>query len=147
MGTSPSADCIFCAIVEGRAPASFVHRDDAVVAFLDIRPITPGHLLVVPRRHLTAVADLDDATTLAVWRTGFRLADAMRRAGLRFEGANYLVADGWAAGQEVAHFHLHVVPRFGGDGFGFRFPSDYDKRPARLELDLIAERIRAALAG
>lgn len=147
MAISPSTDCIFCAILAGRAPASVVHQDDVVVVFLDVQPITPGHLLVVPRRHVTSLADLDDATSLAVWRAGVRLAEAVRRAGLRCDGVNYLVADGWAAGQEVSHFHLHVVPRFGGDGFGFRFPPGYQQRPARLELDLIAERIRAALAG
>lgn len=145
MATSPSADCLFCTILEKRAPASFVYEDDQVAAFLDIQPITAGHVLVVPRRHVREASDLDEASAAAVWRVGLRLGAALRKSGVRCEGVNFFVADGWIAGQEVFHFHLHVIPRFGGDGFGFRFPSGYDKRPHRIELDAIAEQIRNAV--
>lgn len=146
MGTSPSVDCIFCAIIERRAPASIVYEDDETEAFLDIQPVTPGHVLVVPRRHAREASDLDDGSAAAVWRTGLRIGDALRRSGLKCDGVNFFVADGWIAGQEVFHFHLHVIPRFGGDGFGFRYPQGYERRPHRIELDGVAEQIRKALS-
>ena len=99
---------------------------------------------MIPKRHAASLADLGDADGLAVWRAGVRLAAAVRRSGLRCEGIDLLVADGAAAGQEVFHVHLHVLPRFESDGFGFRFPESYGQLPQRADLDSIAERIRSA---
>ncbi len=138
------ADCVFCEIVAGRSPASVVYRDDDVVAFMDIQPVNEGHTLVVPRVHASAVGDLDAGRAAAVWSAGLRIAAALRRSGIRCEGVNFLVADGEAAGQEALHIHLHVLPRWNGDGFGFRFPPRYAERPPREELDDAAARIRTA---
>lgn len=135
------SECIFCEIVAGRAPASIVHADDLMLAFLDIRPVTPGHLLVVPRRHAADLAGLDKATGERLFRVGIRLAAALRGSGLRCEGVNLFLADGAAAGQEVFHVHLHVFPRYNGDRF--RIEADWSDAPDRAELDEIAARIRA----
>jgi len=140
-----AADCVFCEIVAGRAPASVVHRDDDVIAFMDIQPVNEGHALVVPRQHAALVGALDGRSAAALWSIGLRIADALRRSGLRCEGVDFLVADGEAAGQEVQHVHLHVLPRWNGDGFGFRFPPHYTQRPQREQLDEAAARIRQAL--
>lgn len=137
--------CVFCEIIAGRSPASVVHRDEDMVAFLDIQPVNEGHTLVVPRRHAALFGDLDARSAAAIWSTGLRIAAGLRRSGLRCQGVNLLVADGEAAGQEVAHVHLHVLPRWNGDGFGFRFPARYTERPLREQLDDVAARITAAL--
>jgi len=137
--------CIFCEIIGGQAPGSFVYEDEAVVAFMDIQPVNPGHLLVVPRDHVPHLADLDPQVGGHLFRVGQRLAAALRRSDLRCEGINLYVADGEAAGQEVWHVHLHVLPRFDGDGFGLRFGPDYGRRPGRDSLDDTAAAIRRAL--
>ena len=136
--------CVFCAIVAGDAEASVVHEDDQAVAFMDLNPVTPGHLLVVPRRHVTGLEDLDQATSAHVWRLAHRLARAMRRSGLRCEGINVFLADGEAAFQEVLHFHLHVFPRYDGDGFTIN--AEWAERP-RSSLDVEAQALRDALVG
>lgn len=144
-GTPAPESCVFCSIVRGSAPASRVYTDDLVLAFMDIRPVNRGHLLVVPIVHATHLADLDEETGAHMFRIGKRLAAALRASGLPCEGTNFWLADGAPAGQEVFHVHLHVVPRFRGDGFGFHFPPGYGQRPTRSELDQTAAGIRQAL--
>ena len=142
-----SASCVFCDIVRDEAPASMVYEDDQVMAFMDIRPVNVGHLLVVPRNHAADLASLDEEMGGHLFQVGMKLADAIRRAaprqsGVRCEGVNLFLADGEAAGQEVFHVHLHVIPRFRGDGFGFRFGPDYGRLPGRAMLDEVAAGIR-----
>jgi len=133
------SDCLFCGIVAGEVEASRVDDDERTVVFMDIRPVTRGHTLVVPRMHAARLADLDPEDGAALFRAGQRVA-----AALRAEGVNFFVADGEVAGQEVFHVHLHVIPRSAGDGFGLQIPPDYRIRE-RAELDAEAERIRRAL--
>ena len=137
-------DCVFCAIVAGEAPASVVYEDGEVLAFLDILPIAPGHLLVIPKAHAPYLADLDEATGARMMAAAMRLAAALRASGLRCDGINLFLADGEAAGQEVFHAHLHVFPRFAGDGFTI---TDEAVSPPRADLDAIAATIRAAHDG
>jgi diadenosine tetraphosphate (Ap4A) HIT family hydrolase len=140
------AACIFCKILAGAAPASIVYRDELVTAFMDIQPVTPGHLLVIPNQHSIDLAGVAPETAAHIMRTGQRLAAALRASGLRCEGINLHLADGQAAGQEVWHCHLHVIPRFTGDGFGLKMPPAYrSSRPAREQLDTLADQIRATL--
>ncbi len=132
-------DCIFCRILAGEMPASFVHRDDRTAAFMDVRPVNPGHTLVIPIRHGAHLADIDGATAADLMRVGHRVAAALRASGsVRCEGVNLFLADGEAAMQEVFHVHLHVLPRFRGDGFGLRFGPTYGSTPPRPELDALA---------
>lgn len=137
------AACVFCDIVAGRAPASVVYQDQRVLAFLDIRPITAGHTLVVPRRHAAGLADLDEEDGAQAFRVARRLAVALRRSGVPCEGVNLLVADGAAAMQEVMHVHVHVLPRHRRDSL--RVIVDRSDRPSRTELDRVAAEVRAAL--
>ncbi len=123
--------CVFGAIVAGGEGASVVYRDEDVVAFMDIQPVYDGQTLVVPRRDAALVAELDARSAAALWSGGLRVAGALRRSGPRCEGVNLFVADGEAAGQEVFHTHLHVLPRWNGEGFGFRFSAHYAQRPSR----------------
>jgi histidine triad (HIT) family protein len=135
--------CVFCDIVGGRSEASVVHEDERTVTFLDIRPVTPGHLLVVPRRHAPDLAELDPEDGAQLFRVGQRAAAALYESSLLCEGVNFFLADGEVAGQEVFHVHLHVIPRFEGDGFGLRLPPDYRVRE-RAELDEAATAVREA---
>lgn len=134
-------DCIFCAIVTRQAPASIVYHDDVCTAFMDIQPVNAGHVLVVPNRHATYLADLDVAAGGQLFGVGQRVAAALRASGVPCEGVNLFLADGAAAGQEVFHVHLHVIPRYAGDGFGFTFPPGYTALPERAALDTLAQAI------
>ncbi|MBA3307383.1 MAG: HIT family protein [Chloroflexi bacterium] len=140
-------DCIFCQIVAGEAPASFVHRDELVSAFLDIRPVTPGHILVIPDEHVVHTHDLPEATGERLFAVARRLAQSLRRTdAVRADGVNLFVADGEAAGQEVFHAHLHVIPRYQGDGFVVDASAWRDTQPTREELDEVAGRIAQSSA-
>ena len=119
-----------------------MYDDERVLAFLDLNPATPGHLLVVPKRHAPDLAGLDPDDGAHMFRVAQRLAAAVRASPVAPEGINLFLADGEVAGQEVFHAHLHVVPRRRDDGFGVRavFGS-----PSREELDRRAGEIRASL--
>ncbi len=142
--TTTGNECVFCAIAEGRGDASVVHEDETVVAFMDLHPVTRGHLLVVPRTHAVGLEDLDAATSARVWTAGHRMARALRRSKLGCNGINMLLCDGEAAYQSVFHFHLHVIPRYTDDGWT-RLDHVGPARDRRL-LDDDARVIRDALA-
>ena len=142
MSSLPEQDCIFCAIGSGRADASVVYEDETVVAFMDLNPVTRGHLLVVPRTHAVGFEDLDPETGRHVWSVGYELARTLRRSAIRAEGINVLVCDGEVAFQTVFHFHLHVIPRTRGDGW--TLVPDVEERDRTL-LDDDARAIRDAL--
>lgn len=145
--TAMAGGCIFCRIARREAPASVVREDDATLAFLDIRPINPGHVLVIPRTHAARLADLPPGVGGRVFEAAKEVAAGLLRSGLRCEGVNFHLADGEAAGQEVFHVHLHVYPRFPGDGVGLRVGPGYGRSPPREELEAAAEAIRRALLG
>lgn len=146
MAEKATAACIFCSIARGEMQASIVRETDSVLAMVDIQPVNPGHVLVIPKAHATYLADLDAKVGGEIFQLAMQVADGLRRSGLRCEGANLFLADGEVAGQEVFHVHLHVFPRFKGDGFGLRFGPDYGQHPPRAELDRIAAGIKAAIA-
>jgi len=135
-------DCPSCRIVKGTGAASAFYEDDLVLGILDISPVNPGHAMVIPRRHAASLAELDEDAGRRIWTVAQRAAAAVRQSGLRCEGVNLFLADGAAAYQDVFHVHLHVIPRYSGDGFHLRV--DYDPRPSRVELDRVAARIREA---
>ncbi|MDT7595008.1 MAG: histidine triad family protein [Pseudonocardiales bacterium] len=107
-------DCVVCRIVAGAADASVVYDDDRLLAFCDLNPVNPGHLLVVPKVHSVGLAGLDEADGSRMFKVAQSLAAAVRSSGLRCQGVNLFLADGKAAGQEVLHVHLHVFPRYVG---------------------------------
>jgi histidine triad (HIT) family protein len=138
-------DCIFCQIVAGAAPASVVYSDEKVLAFLDVLPVNTGHVLVIPKAHAARLSELDEETGAQIFRVAMRVSKGLARSSVRCEGVMLHLADGEAAFQEVPHVHLHVVPRFKGDGFGLKFGPNYGKRPNRKELDAVAGSIREAM--
>jgi histidine triad (HIT) family protein len=138
-----SGQCVFCEIIHGTSPASLVYQDDTVVAFMDIQPITQGHMLVMPREHAVLMTEINESAAMRTFRVARKLA-AVARHTLGASGVNLLVMDGEAAYQDVPHFHVHVIPRYAGDGFGLTFPDTYEHPPARAQLDAIATAIRNA---
>ena len=137
--------CIFCELVAGKLPISVVDETEDVLAFMDIQPVNPGHVLIIPKRHAPYLADLDSALGDHIFAMGTRVAAALRTCGVRCEGVNLFLADREAAGQGVFHAHLHVFPRFVGDGFGLKFGPNYFGLPPRAELNDIAKDIRDAM--
>jgi diadenosine tetraphosphate (Ap4A) HIT family hydrolase len=111
---------------------------------MDLQPVTPGHLLVIPKAHAVGLEDLQEDVGVQVWKVAHQLGRALRRSGLRCEGVNLFLADGEAAFQEVFHVHLHVFPRFTGDPF--RIDADWRVRE-RNELDETAAAVRGGLAA
>ena len=142
---SSLSSCEFCEIVAGRSPASIVYRDDHCIAFMDLRPVTAGHLLVAPIEHATHLADLDPGDGKALFAVAQRLAAAIRHSDLKPRGINLHLADGETAGQEIFHIHLHVIPRYRGDGFGLQLPAGYGPHADRERLDRDAAAITQAL--
>jgi len=133
--------CIFCAIVSGEAPARVVHDDDRTLAFMDLFPLTRGHALVIPKAHSDSLLDADPDDAAAVMRTAQVVAQAAMRA-YEPDGLNLLQTNGAAAMQTVFHLHVHVLPRYVGDGFHVEFTREKGTDAA---LDDSAALLRAAL--
>jgi len=114
-------DCVFCAIVRGDVPAEVVRSDERAIAFLDINPSSRGHVLVVPRAHSTDIQDAP-ADDLAACLATAQAVARRQLAELGADGINLLHSTGRAAGQTVFHFHVHVVPRYSGDGIADPLP-------------------------
>lgn len=124
------ASCAFCAIVAGDAESHVVFEDEQTVAFLDHRPLFPGHTLVVPREHVETLPDLPAGDLGAFFGVVQRIAGVMPEA-LDSEGT--FVANNNRVSQSVAHLHLHVVPRSRGDGLrGFFWPRHPYESPEQM---------------
>lgn len=136
-------DCIFCAIVAGEEHASFVYRDEIAVAFLDLFPVHAGHTLVVPTNHVTDLSACPTELAAHLFGVATRLAPAVVKAS-KASGFNVWTANGTAAGQEIFHLHLHILPRYPEDTFGLRFPKGYPRRASRPELEAMAREIKSA---
>ncbi len=136
--------CVFCRIVRGEAESSIAYQDDATLAFMDLRQFHPGHTLVVPKRHIVDIYELDDSTGAALMSSVARVARAVKAA-FSPDGINLWQSNG-APWQEVLHLHIHVLPRWREDGL-LRFAPARLPRPPRSELDEQATRIGAALAA
>ena len=108
-------DCIFCKIVAGELPATIIDEDERTLSFMDIAPATRGHALVIPRTHTPDLLSVEEEDLRAVAAAAQRLA-ARAKEQLGADGVNLLNACGAVAFQSVFHFHLHVIPRYEGDG-------------------------------
>lgn len=139
------SNCILCMLREEKIEVTKVYEDDKVTAILDIQPINPGHILIFPNECNQYVVDVDDETLKHMMIIAKRMNKAIRDSSLKCEDVNFFMADGVSAGQEIPHCHLHVFPRFKGDGFGLKFPNDYTNKPERSELIQVAEIIKEKL--
>jgi len=125
-------ECLFCRIIRREAPAWFVYEDDEVVVFLDKYPASYGHLLVVPKQHFENVIDADDNVISRSFVVASKFARAWSRLGAK--GVNILTNAGREAGQIVFHFHVHVIPRWGG-GLTWHGRNEIDEVVAREIVD------------
>lgn len=135
------SDCIFCKIIAREIPSASVYEDEEIYAFLDIHPTNRGHTLVVPKRHCSGLLDCA-GSVLPPWILATqKIAQAVKN-GMQADGLNLMQNEGAAAGQVVPHLHIHIVPRFAGDGFrhwpGKTYPTDE-------EMERTAEKIRGLL--
>ena len=137
-------DCVFCRILAGALPASIIYQDDTAVALLDLYPIHAGHSLVIPREHHADVASCPSRLAGHLFEVSACLGTAIARA-TDAHGFNVWTANGRAAGQDIFHLHLHILPRYRDDTFGLRFPQGYPDEAQRTDLDAMAERIRRML--
>jgi histidine triad (HIT) family protein len=137
------ADCLFCGIVDGSVPSQTIDSDERTVAFMDIAPATPGHALVVPRKHSADLLEIDaddlSATVIASQRLARRMNDV-----LGADGINLINACGAAAWQTVFHFHIHVIPRYDDDPLKLPWvPEEGDQG----EIAKVAEKLRGGDGG
>jgi diadenosine tetraphosphate (Ap4A) HIT family hydrolase len=134
-------NCIFCQIVAKQAPSSILYEDATVMAFLDIRPLNMGHTLVIPKEHYVDIFDTPDKVLAAVHVVSKQLAVAVKKA-TNADGISIIQQSGKAAGQDIFHIHVHVVPRFEGQ----KLPSFHElKLVDRAELEAMAVKIRTYL--
>ncbi len=138
-----AATCVFCSIVAGDTPAHVVASDDDTLAFLDTRPVFPGHVLLVPRGHHETLTDLPAAMVAPLFDAARRLARAVE-TGMDAHGT--FVAMNNRVSQSVPHLHVHVVPRRRKDGLrGFFWPRQ--RYASKEEMAEVAARIRAAIGA
>jgi len=108
-----SDSCVFCKIVRKEAPASVLFEDNSTLAFLDIRPLNDGHTLVIPKEHYETIYDMPEDLVCQIYMLVKRMTVAVKNA-TKADGITIIQQNGRAAGQEVLHVHVHVVPRFQG---------------------------------
>ena len=131
-------ECVFCKIAEGELPCYKLYESELVLAFLDINPITRGHALVVPKRHVEKLSQLSEEEVKEVFSTAAKLAEAAVSA-LGAKGVNFWVNQGSVAGQVVKHFHAHVVPRYAEGEIKIEVRGE---KLSEEEMKSIAEKVR-----
>lgn len=110
--------CIFCKIVEGSIPSYKVYEDSEVLAFLDLSQLTLGHTLVIPKKHVENIFELDSDTASVLFERVVEVAKLLKN-NLNVENLNILNNNGKLASQSVNHYHIHLLPRYENDGFSF----------------------------
>ena len=135
-------NCVFCKIIAKQIPAAVVHEDEHTLAVMDIGQVNPGHVLVAIKAHCENLYALDDVQAAAVFQSAARVARAVH-ATFAPPGLSVYQANGKPAGQTVFHFHVHLVPRYEGDGMALTWPV---KNPPREMLEDYAAKIRGRLA-
>ena len=135
--------CVFCDIIKKKKPASIVFEDDLAIAFMDINPVTKGHLMVVPKKHCRVFSEMDEDTVMHLFKVALKVSQAVRKSDLKCEGLNLFMSEESVAMQDIFHCHLHIIPRYKGDGFGLR--ANFSRRTSQEDLDEYAELIKKAL--
>ncbi len=109
MAETTQSSCIFCRIVAGEIPAREVHREEEILGFRDVNPQAPQHILLIPRRHIPSVADLEAGDRELAGRLLLAAGEVARREGLESPGYRLVVNHGADGGQSVGHLHLHLL--------------------------------------
>ncbi|RJP61414.1 MAG: HIT family protein [Ignavibacteriales bacterium] len=134
-------NCIFCDIIERKAPAEIIFEDDKVLAFLDIKPIHYGHILVVPKKHYSDLLEIPGDALCSIIKTAKMVTGALVKS-LKPDGYNLFSNNGKAAGQSVFHFHMHITPRYFKDEIHFKLKlKDYKNTEMQNIASLIKNEI------
>jgi len=139
-----SGHCIFCDLIRGAAEVSIVYEDATAIAFLDIQPVNPGHVLVVPREHYEVLQDIPSRVGAHLYEVAVKLIPVVQTAADATD-MNIVVNSGAHAGQNVMHYHIHLIPRKPDDGFDVPLPFPGSDMPNRQQLDAMAARIGSML--
>lgn len=135
-------DCIFCKIANGEIPSSTVYEDDLFRVILDLSPATKGHALILAKKHMADIFEMDEETASKAFVLASRIAKAMKTA-LKCDGLNIVQNNGEVAGQTVFHFHMHIIPRYNGDGQKIGWVPGTSEASER---DEIAKQIKEAMS-
>lgn len=134
-------DCIFCKIVAGSVPCFKIYENTSTLAFMDINPLSEGHVLVIPKVHAVNLWDIEETSLSDAIATARKIASGLRTA-LGIDSLNLVQANGPWALQSVGHLHFHLIPRREGDGV----PLDWQLNPgARDQIKRVADKIAAAI--
>ncbi|HOY55850.1 MAG TPA: HIT family protein [bacterium] len=136
-------DCLFCNIVVGKIPAYKVYEDDIFLAFLDVHPSSFGHTMVVPKKHVSTMFDLKTDELGELYKKVCEIALAIKNSEIKATGFNIGVNHWKTAGQEIEHLHVHIIPRFEGDGGGAI--QSIVKSESKDSLENTAEKIRSQI--
>ena len=139
-----SRGCAFCDLIHGAGEVSVCYEDADAIAFMDIQPVNPGHVLVVPKQHHESLLDIPHELAMHLFEVAMKLGPVVRRVSAA-QGTNIVVNSGRAAGQDVFHYHVHLIPRRVGDGFEIQLPFGGSSMPDRTQLDACAARIISEL--
>ena len=140
MDPNQHPDCVFCRIIGGEETVSIIYEDPEIIAFLDVQPLFPGHVLVLPKEHYKNLFYVPEALAARTFATASRILPGLRRAtGCR--AVNLFSPNGTAGGQDVFHFHLHLIPVPEGAPFPLQLPDPSAPVPSRPELDMMAAHI------
>jgi histidine triad (HIT) family protein len=139
-GQMSKQDCIFCRIVRREAPASVIYESDEVLAFMDIRPVSEGHALVISKEHYENIYDVPEGLICQIHKVAKRVALALKKT-VKPDGMSIVQQNGAAANQDIFHIHVHLIPRYEGQKIRFGGATGM----AREKLDRIAEQIKSAL--
>ena len=122
-------DCLFCRIIDGTIPSSTVYEDDIVKVFLDINPNTNGHMLIVPKKHIVTVDELDKDLVTHILEVEKKMYDLLKEK-LNIEGLTIVQNNG--LGQDVKHYHVHLIPRYSNNNWKMNFNQDNLKDPKEI---------------
>ena len=136
-------DCLFCAIVDGEIPSYKLYEDEYFYVMLDRFPKCLGHTLILPKRHARTIFDLNMEETVGLFPLAQKISVVLNKV-LKFDGLNLVQNNGEASGQEVNHFHLHLIPRFEGDNMAVTYKRQ-DPKPEEFE-DMVAQ-LKKGLEG
>ena len=141
----PETNCIFCKIVDGQIPSRKIYEDENVIAILDLSQVTPGHTLVIPKKHVITIFDYDEETAAEVFKVLPKIARALRDFDSEVKGLNILNNNEEVAFQSVFHSHIHLIPRYSDtDDFGVKWAHNEDKY-SEADLDKIQLEIQKQL--
>jgi histidine triad (HIT) family protein len=134
-------DCLFCKIAAGEIPAEKIYEDSGAIAFLDINPINPGHTLIIPKEHYRNIFEMPDETLSQIAPLVKKISEALKES-LDADGINIGMNNEPAAGQEVFHAHIHIMPRYENDGYKMWHGKPYKDKD---EIKVVASKIESSL--